>query len=300
MTDPFFKNLELQIKETGAAFWACRLCQSFAATFGAKVNAKLKEVEEKVVGLQEKVETHTEEIQQNKEKLVSVEKKVEKMERNMEDMEQQSEEGLLEELRAREAIKRNLVMYGLNEPHHSIKDGKDRMEADKEECEKVFRAMGSKARRSDIRFCRRLGEKGEDDRPLLLGMTSETIKSEVLDHAKGLQNTDYQDIGVAPDQTKKQKQAEIRLAEEVKRKNRDELTEQDVAKNLKWALIGQRGEKRIVKVQEREREEAGGGPPTRGTRGRGRGTWSRGRGKRARQDEQMDDDMERPRTRTKQ
>jgi hypothetical protein len=215
-------------------------------------------------------------------------------------MEQQSEEGLLEELRAREAIKRNLVMYGLNEPHHSIKDGKDRMEADKEECEKVFRAMGPKARRSDIRFCRRLGEKGEDDRPLLLGTTSETIKSEVLDHAKGLQNTDYQDIGIAPDQTKKQKQAEIRLAEEVKRKNRDELTEQDVAKNLKWALIGQRGEKRIVKVQEREREEAGGGPSTRGTRGRGRGTWSRGRGKRARQDEQMDDDMERPRTRTKQ
>jgi hypothetical protein len=90
------------------------------------------------------------------------------------------------------------------------------------------------------------------------------------------------------------------LAEEVKRKNRDELTDQDVAKNLKWALIGQRGEKRIVKVQDKEREEAGGGPSIRGARGRGRGTWSRGRGKRARQDEQMDDDMERPRTRTKQ
>ncbi len=97
----------------------------------------MKEVKEKLVGLQEKVETHTEEIQQNKEKLDNVGKKVEKMERCMEDMEQQSEEGLLEELRAREAIKRNLVMYGLNEPHHSIKDGKDRMEADKEECEKV-------------------------------------------------------------------------------------------------------------------------------------------------------------------
>jgi hypothetical protein len=63
--------------------------------------------------------------------------------------------------------------------------------------------------------------------------------------------------------------------------------------------MGQRGEKRIVKVQDKEREEAGGGPSIRGTRGRGRGTWSRGRGKRARQDEQMDD-MERPRTRTKQ
>ncbi len=191
-------------------------------------------------------------------------------------------------------------MYGLKEPHHSIKDGKDRMEVDKEECEKVFRATESKVRRLDIRFCRRLGEKGEDERPLLLSMTSETIKSEVLDHAKGLQNMDYQDIGVAPDQTKKQKQAEIQLVEEVKRKNRDELMDQDMAKNLKWALKGQRGEKRIVKVQDKEMEEARGGPSIRGTRGRGRGTWSRGRGKRARQDEQMDDDMERPRTRTKQ
>jgi chromosome segregation ATPase len=86
MSDPFFKNLELQIKETGAAFWACRSCKNFAATFGEKVNGKLKEVEEKVDGLQEKVETHTEEIQQNKEKFNNVGKKVEKMERCMEDM----------------------------------------------------------------------------------------------------------------------------------------------------------------------------------------------------------------------
>ncbi len=45
--------------------------------------------------------------------------------------------------------------------------------ADKDECEKIFIATGSKARKSDIRFCRRLGEKGEDkERPVLLGMKS--------------------------------------------------------------------------------------------------------------------------------
>jgi hypothetical protein len=59
--------------------------------------------------------------------------------------------------------------------------------------------------------------------------------------------------------------------EEMKRKNRPEFTEQDMAKNLKWALIGQRKEKRIVEVQDREREETGGGPSIRGTRWRGRG-----------------------------
>jgi hypothetical protein len=61
MSDPFFKELELQIKEEGAALWACRSCQNFAEAFGVKVNAKLKEVKEKVDGLQEKVETHTKE-----------------------------------------------------------------------------------------------------------------------------------------------------------------------------------------------------------------------------------------------
>jgi chromosome segregation ATPase len=131
--NPFFKNQELQIKETDAAFWACRSCQNFAATFGAKVNAKLKEVEERVDGLQENVETHREKIQQNKEKIGTVEKKAERMEKSLEDIEKQSKDGLLEELRAREAIKCNLVMYGMKEPHQSIKDGKNRMEANKEE-----------------------------------------------------------------------------------------------------------------------------------------------------------------------
>jgi hypothetical protein len=103
---------------------------------------------------------------------------------------------MFEELRAREAIRRNLVVYGLEEPDQSIKEGKDRMEADKSECENIFNTIGSKARRTDIRFCLRLGERGEDARPLLLGMTSETVKCEVLDRAKELQNTEYQHIGM--------------------------------------------------------------------------------------------------------
>jgi hypothetical protein len=93
-----------------------------------------------------------------------------------------------------------------------------------------------------------------------LGMTSETVKCEVLDCAKELQNTEYQHIGIGPDQTKKQKQAEIKLTEEANRMNREELTEQDKAKNLKWAVIGPRGEKRLVKMPDREKEGSEGRP----------------------------------------
>ena len=300
ISDAFFKNLELQLKEMGTAFWACRSCVSFANTFGAKVNAKLKEMDKRVDNLQEQVESNTGGLEKVKEKVDTVEKKVEKLEKRAEERETTTDEGLFEELRAREAIKRNLVVYGLDEPDHSVKEGKDRMEADKMECENIFTAIGSKARLSDIRFCRRIGEKGEEARPLLLGMTSETVKCEVLDQAKELQNTEYQGIGIGPDQTKKQKQAEIKLKEEANRMNREELTDQDKAKNLRWVVVGQRGEKRIVKMPDREKEGAWSGPPIRGGRGRGRGTWTRGRGKRGRPaDEAMDEDERPPRTRAK-
>jgi hypothetical protein len=130
-------------------------------------------------------------------------------------------------------------------------------------------------------------------------MKSETIKCEILDQAKQLRNTMYKDIGIGPDQTRKQKQAEMRLATVVEKKNREELTEQDKAKNLKWAVIGQRGEKRVVKIQERESGGEWREQTSRRGRGRGRGAWTSDRAKRMRQEEEMDDDMERPKTRAK-
>ncbi len=121
------------------------------------------------------------------EKVETVEKRMEKLEKKTEEREAAEDDGMFEELRAREAIRRKLVVYGLEEPDQTIKEGKDRLEADKNECENIFTTIRSKAGRTDIRFCRRLGERGEDARPLLLGMTSETVKCEVLDRAKELQ-----------------------------------------------------------------------------------------------------------------
>jgi hypothetical protein len=294
--------LDLQKKEMGQSFWACRSCVSFASTFATKVNAKLKEVNDKVEALQEKVDNNTDVLEEAKEKIESVERKVGKVEKTVEEVERNVEEGMYEEMRAREAIKRNIVMYGVKEPDSSITDGKERVEADKEECEKIFIAAGSEARKKDIRFCRRIGERGEEARPVLLGMKSETLKCDILDQARELRNTVYKDVGIGPDQTKKQKQAEMRLATVVDKKNKEELTEQDRAKNLKWAVIGQRGEKRVVKIQERENGTEWRGQATGGGRGRGRGrgTWTGDRGKRMRQEEEMEEETERPRTRTKQ
>jgi hypothetical protein len=71
-----------------------------------------------------------------------------------------------------------------------------------------------------------------------------------------------------------------KLQETVERKSREELTEDDVSKNLKWMAVGRKGEKRIVKVQVREdtwgegtssRQTGGGGEDEEGVERAGEG-----------------------------
>jgi hypothetical protein len=48
----------------------------------------------------------------------------------------------------------------------------------------------------------------------------------------------------------KQRQAETRLNEEVDRKSKEELRQEDCSKNLKWMAVGRKKEKLIVKGRE--------------------------------------------------
>lgn len=240
--------LDLQKKETGFAYWACRSCMNFAA----KMNANFQEYGRKIEELEEQVKENREEVAKANDGVKKVEKKVEKVEKKMEDVEKKMEEGMCEEMRAREAIRRNIIIHGVKEPDTRLKTDKERMDADLDVCDKIFRATGGQARRRDIRFCRRIGERSQAKRPILVGMKTESIKSDLLDAASQLQKTEYKDVTIGPDQTKKQRKAEANLKEVVERKNREELSEQDKAKNLQWMVIGRKGEKRVVKAQVRE------------------------------------------------
>jgi len=258
--------MEVQKKETGQVFWACRSCMNFASS----ITTKVQEVDWKVEALRGQVEENREGLTKASEEVKKVEKKVEKVERKIEDSEKRMEDLMYEEIRAREAISKNVVIYGVRDPSSSLRTDKERMEADVAECERIFKASKANVRKRDIRFCRRIGEKGTEKRPVLLGMTSEQAKADLLEAARELQHTTYKHISIGPDQTRKQRQAEKKLQETVERKNREELTEDDVSKNLKWMAVGRKGEKRIVKAQVRE-DTWGEGTSSRQTGGRGRG-----------------------------
>jgi hypothetical protein len=170
-----------------------------------------------------------------------------KVERRQEDSEKRIEESMCEEMRAREAIRRNVIVHGVPEPDSGCKTDKERTEADLTECDHIFKATGARIGRRDIRFCRRVGERGIEKRPLLVGLKTERIKTELLDAARELRHTVYKNVSICPDQMRKQRMAEKKMLKMVLQKNREELTDEDRSKNLQWMAVGKKGEKRIMK-----------------------------------------------------
>jgi hypothetical protein len=101
-------------------------------------------------------------------------------------------------------------------------------------------------------------------------MTSETARAAALRAARRLRNTRYSEVSIIPDLTQQQRQEEAGLVDEAARKNREELTEDDVQKNLVWQVVGQRGAKKLIKMRARIYGQRGGGSQM--GRGAARGT----------------------------
>ena len=253
------KGLEVQAKEVGQAYWACRSCMSF----NTKWNRQMKEVSRRQEETEAKVADNSDKIEEVRMVTEELRRELREQAKKTEGIQERMELVIDEELRERDARRLNLVIHGLQEPGENVKESRARMEEDKTECEKVFIAMKARTRYQDIRFCRRIGEKGEDPRPLVIGVFSEEVKRHLLEKARELLHTHYENVTVVPDMTKSQRRGEQRLRQEADQKNAH-LTEEDKSKHLKWLVVGKRGEKRLIKGVDREaqpgRQERARGP----------------------------------------
>jgi hypothetical protein len=261
LTLEFFNCMAEQIKATGSSYWACRACKKYAEG----MNHRIREVHEKA---QEAINIAKESAKENRELKDKMEKQAERTDKKM----AQTEIDIYEEMSMREEKRKNVVMHGLNEPQGE--DGWARMEQDRKKLNEIFRILDiNVAVETDVEFCRRIGEKSEKARPLVVGFYTEWAKSIVLKNSRYLAETDLNMVSIVPDLTEKQRKAEKDLQTEAERRNRSELTDQDRSKNLVWKVVGKRGQKRLVKVYERESAARGRGG------GAGRGGFSRGRGR---------------------
>ncbi len=89
-----------------------------------------------------------------------IEKRVDKLEVKLESRGGSSEETVFGEMREREAKKLNVIMHGVQESSEKETSAEKRIEWDIKEIEEIFTVLELSLTREDIKFCRRVGEKG--------------------------------------------------------------------------------------------------------------------------------------------
>jgi hypothetical protein len=252
LTNDFFKCLAEQYKATKRAYWACRACGNYAET----MQHKLREIQEQA----------TEAIRighENSEEITKLKGMVEKERERADKAVTKLEKEMQEEMTRREERRKNIILHGLQESTEG--DGKRRMEEDKRKLDDVFIILDvNVVAENDVEFCRRVGEKSDRPRPLIVGFFMEWSKEIVMKHAKRLLNSNMSEVTIVPDLTDKQRRAERELESEAERRNREELTEDDMAKNLTWRVVGKKGQKRLLKSYSFGGEQGGVGMRGRG------------------------------------
>ncbi len=241
--DEIYHMIEAQKKATGRSYWACRPCMVYAEG----MNHRLRQMEERI----EKVEQMSEDTAKN---VKTVEARVEALDKAVVDREQETEKAMknaeinvFEELRERESRKLNIVLHKVGECENDSAEGKEKREWDIASCENILREMKTDYNRDDIKFVRRIGEKSNTVRPLVVGLFTEQSKRKILAGARTLKDTFFKDVQIVPDLTKRQREEEETL-----RRKADELngkrTNDEKSKNLEWMVVGQKGEKKLIKA----------------------------------------------------
>jgi hypothetical protein len=246
ISNDYFKCLAEQQKAGAAAYWACRPC----ATYAAGMNHRLKEIHEKAdeavrIAKESKEETVKLRMDMERDK-VKVEKRLE-----------QSEFSIMEEMNLREEKRKNVVIHGLAEANEI--EGWKRVEADKRGLNEIFTVLDVNIiAESDVEFCRRIGERGDRARPLVVGFFTDWAKSTLMKNSRYRADTHLSNISIVPDLTERQRRMEREMVEEAERKNREELSADDQAKNLCWKVVGKKGQRRLIKAPDNGERSRGG------------------------------------------
>ena len=162
-----------------------------------------------------------------------------------------AENGTIEEMEEREARRLNVVFHKVGEFPRVEAPGAEKIEWDMKSCMNIFEELRLDIPLEAIKFSRRLGDRKEGPRPMVVGFHLEADRSKLLRAASWLENTRFKEVNVGPDLTKRQREKEASLRDEVDRRNQM-LTEEDKAKNLQWAVVRGRGERRKINTTARQ------------------------------------------------
>ena len=228
----------LKFLEMPGNSWTCKTCRAVS-----------KKVREEVQQLHLKVKDMREDIDVNKEEISNQGRRLSRAEKKIDDLSsvESNNDVVFDELREREARKKNLVIHQIPEPPESLDKGGQRKEHDTQKVLDIFGFLQVPVRKEGIKFIYRAGEKPDNGkpRPIILSLKNIAEKEAIMDSARNLANSNFSHISIVPDLTQRQRKDEERLRKEAERRNAE--MEKDEAQNWEWVLVGTRGERRLIK-----------------------------------------------------
>jgi hypothetical protein len=248
-------------KDKGHHFYSCEGC-SLAYH---ELNMKVAEVAEKLKVLSTDVAANTESNKTTNTRVDQVVLDVDQVKKDVkaskDSIVKETTRAWSSELREREQMKNNIVIYGLTELSHTVKAGMMRKNHDHKELETMLTEIGVPVDLSEeTKFVIRLGELtetvDEKPRPLKIGLRSRSTREHIFDNARKLPKTRFKEISVVLDLTSLQREEDSELRDQADQLNRD-LTE-DESLNWQYRCVGLRGERVIRKLKVNPLREAGG------------------------------------------
>jgi hypothetical protein len=161
-----------------------------------------------------------------------------------------------DEMRERDIRRKNVVMHRVGEADETVRAIEDRRAWDLKSCDNIFKALKLPlTSEKSVRFCTRVGEKGDGPRPLAVSFRREEQKEDLLENARKLRNTQFAEVTIIPDLTQEQRKDEAGMQKEAEERNKN-LSAEDRAKYLEWIVVGARGERRMIKGMKRPASSA--------------------------------------------
>jgi len=244
ISDDIYKCIETYYKDNSHTFWNCMPC----STYAKGITARMREIEGRLEAVEKHQGEQDDEMKTVKQSVSATNREVKRLEKRID--EEKSGDSVFQELRDRKARRLNVVFYGIGEAPDENASIEEKKGWDRQSCQNVFKAVKINLNSNTLRFLRRIGEKGDRPRPLLVGMACIEDKECLLANAKYLRDTQLNRVGISPDLTPQEIQEEKDMVEEAEKRNSN-LSQEDVAKNMKWLVVGQKGEKRLFKGVER-------------------------------------------------
>jgi hypothetical protein len=114
----------------------------------------------------------------------------------------------------------NIIIHGLDECDNEAADNEERIRWDKTQCIELAKRQQIKVEERDIKFCRRVGPRRDRERPLILGLYNQSLRTRLV-------RAEYEEgVTVGPDLTKKQREEEAEIWKEMADRNNNRSEEQ--------------------------------------------------------------------------